>query len=64
IRRWVPELAKLPTKWLREPWTAPEEELAAAGVTLGETYPRPMVDHHEARDAALAAYERVKKSSI
>ena len=62
IRRWVPELTKLPTKWLREPWTAPEEELAAAGVTLGETYPRPMVDHHEARDAALAAYERVKKS--
>lgn len=62
IRRWVPELAKLPTKWLREPWTAPDEELQAAGVELGKTYPRPMVDHHEARDAALAAYERVKKS--
>ena len=62
IRRWVPELAKLPTKWLREPWTALAEELASVGVTLGETYPRPMVDHHQARDAALAAYERVKKS--
>ncbi|QDT71854.1 cryptochrome/photolyase family protein [Lacipirellula limnantheis] len=62
IRRWVPELATLPTKWLREPWTAPAEELAAAGVKLGETYPQPMVDHHEARDAALAAYERVKNS--
>ncbi|MBL9165374.1 MAG: deoxyribodipyrimidine photo-lyase [Planctomycetaceae bacterium] len=62
IRRWVPELATLPTKWLREPWTAPAEELAAAGVKLGKTYPQPMVDHHEARDAALAAYERVKNS--
>lgn len=62
IRRWVPELAKLPTKWLCEPWTAPDEALQVAGVELGKTYPRPMVDHHEARDAALAAYERVKKS--
>lgn len=60
IRRWVPELAKLPTKRLREPWTATTEELAAAGVQLGKNYPRPIVDHHEARDAALAAYEKIR----
>lgn len=62
IRRWVPELSKLPTKWLREPWTAPAEELSAAGVDLGKTYPRPIVDHHEARDAALAAYDKIRQS--
>ena len=62
IRRWVPELAKLPTKWLREPWTATAEELAAAGVQLGEHYPQPIVDHREARDAALAAYEKIRVS--
>lgn len=62
IRRWVPELAKLPTKWLREPWTAPAEELAAAGVQLGKNYPQPIVDHREARDAALAAYEKIRAS--
>lgn len=39
IRRWVPELAALPTKYLREPWTAPFEVLAKAGVQLGVTYP-------------------------
>jgi deoxyribodipyrimidine photo-lyase len=62
IRRWVPELANLPTKRLREPWTAPAEELAAAGVQLGRNYPPPIVDHHEARDAALAAYEKIRAS--
>lgn len=60
IRHWVPELAKLPTKRLREPWTATAEELAAAGVQLGGNYPRPIVDHHEAREAALAAYEKIR----
>jgi deoxyribodipyrimidine photo-lyase len=62
IRRWVPELAKLPTKWLREPWTATTDELAAAGVQLGEHYPQPIVDHREARDAALADYEKIRAS--
>ena len=60
IRRWVPELAKLPTKRLREPWAATAEELAAAGVQLGMNYPPPIVDHHEARNAALAAYEKIR----
>lgn len=62
IRRWVPELAKLPTKRLPEPWTATAAELAAAGVQLGKNYPQPIVEHHEARDAALAAYEKIRAS--
>ena len=32
----------------------------ARGVTLGETYPAPIVDHADARDEALAAYETIK----
>jgi deoxyribodipyrimidine photo-lyase len=47
---------------LREPWTATTDELAAAGVQLGEHYPQPIVDHREARDAALAAYEKIRAS--
>ncbi len=56
IRRWVPEIAKLPTRFLHEPWKAPRDVLAAANVQLGENYPRPIVDHAEARKQALALY--------
>ena len=56
VRRWLPELAALPDKFLHQPWAAPEADvLAQAGVRLGETYPEPMVDHAAARQRALAA---------
>lgn len=61
IYRWVPELAKLSAEWIHEPWAAPTEVLHKAGITLGETYPLPIVDHDEARQLALKALAAIKE---
>lgn len=60
VRHWVPELLGLAAEWIHQPWNAPPLVLAAAGIALGKTYPFPLVDHAEARAAALAAFEEMK----
>lgn len=57
VKRWVPELCRLPARFIHRPSEAPPEVLRAAGVTLGTTYPRPIVDHDEARTRFLAVAE-------
>ena len=60
IRKYLPGLAKLPTAALHSPWLASPIEQAAADVTLGDTYPLPVVDHAEARALTLQRYAVVK----
>ncbi|QVV59317.1 deoxyribodipyrimidine photo-lyase [Leclercia sp. Colony189] len=56
IRRWLPELATVPDKAIHDPWIWADKQ----GVTLA--YPRPVVDHKQARVATLAAYEAARKA--
>ena len=54
IRRWIPELADCPDKYLHEPWRNPDAEEQTPA------YPSPIVDHAQARDRALAAYQEIR----
>ena len=60
VRRWLPELARLPDARLHAPWEASAAELEAAGVQLGRHYPAPIVEHGAARSRALRALQQAQ----
>jgi deoxyribodipyrimidine photo-lyase len=61
VRCYVPELAPVPDRYLAEPWTMPADVQVQCGVVVGRDYPEPLVDHAQARRAALARYAEAAK---
>ncbi|WP_180901398.1 cryptochrome/photolyase family protein [Martelella soudanensis] len=60
VRAYVPELKDMPKKHIHAPFDAADDVLREAGVTLGRTYPKPLVDHKAARRRALSAFAAIK----
>jgi deoxyribodipyrimidine photo-lyase len=56
VRRYVPELERVPDEYLAEPWTMPAEVQAASDCIIGSDYPAPIVDHAQARREALQRF--------
>jgi deoxyribodipyrimidine photo-lyase len=56
VRRWLPELARVPLEYLHEPWLMPDDIQLASGCVIGKDYPAPIVDHREAKERTLIAY--------
>lgn len=66
VRRWLPELARLPTEWIHHPWNAPPPVLQAAGIELGSNYPLPIVEIDAAKvrlEQALAEMWQLEAAS-
>lgn len=64
VRHFVPELAKMPAKYIYKPWTAPMEVQRTAKCIIGKDYPAPIVEHSKVREQNIqqfaAALEELK----
>jgi deoxyribodipyrimidine photo-lyase len=58
VKRWLPELARVPSKYIHTPWMMPADVARRAQVEIGKDYPKPIVDHTIQRERALAMYRR------
>ena len=61
VKKWIPEIRNIPKKFIHKPWELDEK---VKDFELGKTYPKPIVLHEEARNAALDAFQSIKKKTI
>ena len=61
VKKWVPELLNVPKEFIHKPW---EIDKDVENFEIGKNYPKPIVIHEEARNAALEAFKKIKKKTI
>jgi len=72
VRKYIPELKDLPTKYIYEPWKAPLLDQTKAGVRITDndepegtvTYPKPMFDFNERRNICIAGMKAAYKVGL
>jgi deoxyribodipyrimidine photo-lyase len=62
VRRWLPELARVPDRYLHTPWEMPSNVQREAGCMIDQDYPAPIIDHAWARERTLAAYAHAREA--
>ncbi len=63
IRRFLPELAAVPDRFIHAPWRMSVAEQSACGVRIGRETPAPLVEHERARQRTLARYGVVRRTA-
>ena len=63
VRKWVPEIAALPDRYIHEPWNAPPTIQLAAKTLIGKDYPKPVLDLSKTRVAALEKHKATRAAS-
>ena len=62
VKKWVPELSKVPPKFIHKPWEMEKKYQEAIKTIIGKDYPAPLVKHEVARQEALKAFQSLKKN--
>ena len=60
VKKWVPELLNIPKEFIHKPW---ELDRNVKEFELGKSYPKPIVNHKTARNAALESFQKIRKKT-
>ena len=61
VRRWLPELARVPSRYIHQPWSMPPDLQRETGCVIGWDYPAPILDHGWARERAVEFFARARE---